>query len=99
VGHGAILHGARVHDRALIGMGAVLLSGSVVGEGALVAAGAVVGEGFEVPAYALVVGVPARVVRSLDPEARRREALRAASDYVERAREHADGKWIRPTSP
>ena len=51
-------------------MGARLLSGSVVGEGAIVGAGAVVPEDYEVPPWTLVVGVPARIVRALDGEAR-----------------------------
>src|SRR6185369_16950206 len=63
VGHGAIVHRAIVGDSVLIGMGAVLLSGSQVGPGAIVAAGSVVREGFEVPAGYLVAGVPARVLR------------------------------------
>ena len=65
IGHRAILHGARVGDRCLIGMGAILLGGSQIGEGSLVAAGAVVKEGFVVPPRSLVVGLPGRVVRTL----------------------------------
>jgi carbonic anhydrase/acetyltransferase-like protein (isoleucine patch superfamily) len=65
IGHRCVLHGARVGDRALIGMGAILLGGSVIGEEAIVAAGAVVREGFEVPARTLVAGVPAKVVRGV----------------------------------
>jgi carbonic anhydrase/acetyltransferase-like protein (isoleucine patch superfamily) len=94
VGHGAIVHGARVERYALIGMGAILLSGCVVREGAVVGAGALVPEGFEVPAYSLVVGLPARVVKALDPEERRRVALEHAAGYVARAGEHADGLWL-----
>ena len=65
IGHRCVLHGASVGDRALIGMGAVLLGGSVVGEESIVAAGAVVREGFTVPPRTLVAGVPARVMRDL----------------------------------
>jgi len=81
IGHRCVLHGVRVGDRSLIGMGAILLSGSVVGEEALVAAGAVVREGFQVPAGTLVAGVPAKVIRELGPE--ERKLLRASADgYV-----------------
>jgi carbonic anhydrase/acetyltransferase-like protein (isoleucine patch superfamily) len=93
VGHGAILHGARVERWALIGMGAVLLGRSVVGEGAIVGAGAVVTEGTVVPAYALVLGVPGKVVRTLDREARRADAVQRAAEYVEKARKHVAGAW------
>jgi carbonic anhydrase/acetyltransferase-like protein (isoleucine patch superfamily) len=95
IGHGALCHGVRIHDFALIGMGAILLGGSVVGEGAVVAAGALVPEGFEVPPHSLVVGVPVRVVRSYDRDTRERVALEHARGYVERAREHAEGIWLR----
>jgi carbonic anhydrase/acetyltransferase-like protein (isoleucine patch superfamily) len=67
IGHRCVLHGARVGDGALIGMGAILLGGSVVGEEALVEAGSVVREGFVVPPRTLVAGVPAKIVRALGP--------------------------------
>jgi carbonic anhydrase/acetyltransferase-like protein (isoleucine patch superfamily) len=93
IGHGAICHGVRIEDGALIGMGAVLLSGSVVGEGALIAAGALVRENERVPPWSLAVGIPARVVKTFDPVQRRREALAHAAEYVLRAKEHAAGDW------
>lgn len=93
VGHGAILHGVRVEPFALVGMGAVLLGGSVVGEGAVVAAGCLVPERFVVPPWSLVVGVPARVVRTFDPVRRREDAIAQAAAYVRKAREHATGRW------
>lgn len=93
IGHGAICHGVRIEDRALIGMGAKLLSGSVVGEGAVVGAGAVVSEGFEVPPWTLVVGVPARIVRTVDAEKRLEQALWIADGYVKRAAEFETDMW------
>jgi len=89
VGHGAILHGTKVGDYALIGIGSILLGRSVVGEGAIVAAGCVVPERFEVPPWSLVVGVPAKVVKTFDPAERRADAITRAADYVRKAREHA----------
>ena len=68
VGHHAVLHGIFVGDRALIGIGAILLSGSVIGEGAIVAAGSLVREGQEVPPGVLVAGLPARVIRDVKPK-------------------------------
>ena len=93
IGHGAVLHGIRVEDHALIGMGAILLTGSVVGEGAIVGAGTVVPEGFEVPAWSLVVGVPARFVRELDEDARRADARWKAAGYVTRVAQYANGGY------
>lgn len=68
VGHGAILHGCRIGDRCLIGMGAVVLSKAEIGEGCIVGAGAVVKEGDKIPPGSLVVGVPAKVVKQLTEE-------------------------------
>jgi carbonic anhydrase/acetyltransferase-like protein (isoleucine patch superfamily) len=68
VGHSAVVHGCTVENRALIGIGARVLSHAVIGEGAIVGAGAVVQEGMHVPPRTLVVGVPARVKRELKPE-------------------------------
>ena len=68
VGHGAIVHGCTVGRGALIGMGSRVLDGAVIGESALVGAGALVPEGMIVPPRTLVLGVPARIKRTLDPD-------------------------------
>lgn len=65
IGHGAILHGCTVEDHCLIGMNAVVLDLAVVGEGSIVGAGAVVSAGMVIPPRSLVVGVPAKVKRTL----------------------------------
>lgn len=65
VGHSAVVHGATVGDRALIGIGAKALNGSMVGEGAWLASGSVLPEGKEVPAWTLAMGIPAKPVRDL----------------------------------
>ncbi|MEX1026138.1 MAG: gamma carbonic anhydrase family protein [Planctomycetota bacterium] len=85
IGHRCVLHGARVGDRALIGMGSVLLGGSVVGEEAIVAAGAVVREGFHVPPRMLVAGVPAKVIRPVS-EAELAFLPKSAEGYVQKIR-------------
>lgn len=95
VGHGAILHGTRVERYVLVGMGAILLGRSVIGEGSIVAAGCVVSEGLVVPPWSLVVGVPARVVKTLDPGKRKADALEIALGYVGKAKDHATGRWKR----
>jgi len=61
IGHGAIVHGARVANRVMIGMRAVVLNGAQLGEFCVVGAGAVVTEGMVVPPRSLVLGVPAKV--------------------------------------
>ena len=85
VGHRCVLHGARVGDRCLIGMGAILLGGSTIGDESLVAAGAVVKQGFDVPPRSLVAGVPARVLRQLTDE--EVASIRESADgYVKKIR-------------
>ncbi|HEY75152.1 MAG TPA: gamma carbonic anhydrase family protein [Thermoflexia bacterium] len=85
IGHRAVIHGATIEDGALIGIGAIVLNGAVVGEEAIVGAGAVVPEGSTIPPRTLALGVPARVVRSLEPADLER-AREAAAWYVKRAR-------------
>lgn len=69
IGHGAIIHGATIGDNVLIGMGAIVLNGAKIGDNCIVGAGAVVKENAEVPANSMLVGVPAKVIRTLDAAA------------------------------
>jgi len=87
VGHGAILHGTRIHDLALIGMGAILLSGSEVGEGSVIGAGSVLPEGKSIPPGVLAFGQPARIIRDLRPE-EIEEHRRWAEEYWRMAENH-----------
>ena len=72
IGHRCVIHGCTIEDEALIGMGAVLLSGARVGKGALVAAGALIREGFEVPPGTVAAGVPAKIRGPVDEKLRQR---------------------------
>src|SRR5215469_1864390 len=65
VGHRAVLHGCRIEDHCLIGMGAVLLNNVRVGEGSIIAAGALVVEDTVIPPRSLYMGFPARFKRQL----------------------------------
>jgi carbonic anhydrase/acetyltransferase-like protein (isoleucine patch superfamily) len=93
VGHRVILHGCTVDDDCLIGMGSVLLNNVRVGTGSVIAAGAVVPEGTEIPPGSLVMGVPGRVVRKVDPGLTRR--IEATwRHYVGQAERHRAGEWL-----
>jgi carbonic anhydrase/acetyltransferase-like protein (isoleucine patch superfamily) len=83
VGHQAMLHGCTVGDGSLIGIQAVVLNGARIGKGCLVGAGALVTEGKEFPDNSLILGSPAKVVRTLTEDDLRRLAASAAS-YVAR---------------
>ncbi len=87
VGHRAVLHGCRVNDRVIVGMGAIVLNGAVIGSESIIGAGAVIPEGKEIPPRSLVLGVPGRVVRTLSDEDVRRIA-RNAEVYVAHARHY-----------
>lgn len=92
VGHRVILHGCTVEDDCLIAMGSVLLNGVRIGAGSVVAAGAVIPEGMQVPPRSLVMGVPGRIVRAVDPELSKRAAA-TWSHYVKEARAHREGRY------
>jgi carbonic anhydrase/acetyltransferase-like protein (isoleucine patch superfamily) len=92
VGHRVVLHGCMVEDDCLIAMGSVLLNGVRIGTGSVVAAGAVIPEGMQVPPGSLVMGVPGRIVRSVDAALAHRVAA-TWSHYVEQARAHREGRY------
>lgn len=82
IGHAAIIHGCTLHDRVLIGMGAIILNGAEVGEDSIVAAGTLLPEGMAVPPRSLVMGSPGKVRRALT-DADVASILEFASRYVE----------------
>ncbi|NYT64597.1 gamma carbonic anhydrase family protein [Alcaligenaceae bacterium] len=84
VGHQAMLHGCTIGDGALIGIQAVILNRAVIGAHSLVGAGAIVTEGKEFPPRSLILGAPAKVVRTLnDDEVANLKA--SAKNYADRA--------------
>ena len=90
VGHRAILHGCTVGDNTLVGMGATVLNGARIGNNCLIGANALVTEGKEFPDGSLIVGSPAKAVRTLDAAAI--EGLRAsARGYAEKWRRYSTG--------
>jgi carbonic anhydrase/acetyltransferase-like protein (isoleucine patch superfamily) len=90
IGHNVILHGCTVGDNSLIGMGAIVLNGARIGRNSLVGAGALVTEGKSFPDNSLILGSPARAVRTLDEEAQA-AILGAADTYVRRYQRYAKG--------
>lgn len=68
IGHNAVIHACKIGNNSLIGMNATILSGSEIGKGTIVGAGAVVPENSVIPPGSLVLGIPAKVVRSITKE-------------------------------
>lgn len=91
IGHGAIVHGAKIGHNTVIGMGAILLNGAVVGENCIVGAGALITEGKVFPAGTLILGSPAKVVRELNEDDINRNYL-SAETYVLRSRAFMAGE-------
>ena len=79
IGHHAILHGCTIGENSLVGMGATILNGARIGANCLVGANALVTEGKEFPDNSLIVGAPARAVRTLDEDSAAR--LRQTSNH------------------
>src|SRR5208283_2935402 len=90
IGHNVILHGCTIGANSLIGMGAILLNGSRIGENSLVGAGALITEGKTFPDRSLIVGSPARAIRTLDDAAIKMIAG-GADIYVRRFKQYATG--------
>jgi carbonic anhydrase/acetyltransferase-like protein (isoleucine patch superfamily) len=65
VGHSAVIHACTIKDEVLVGMGAIVLDGAVIGERSIIGAGALVTGGTVIPPGSLVLGSPAKVVRTL----------------------------------
>jgi len=82
VGHNVIVHGAEVHNGALLGMGSTVMDNSIIGEGAIVAANALVLENTKVEAGTIYAGVPAKFVKKVDPALSRDIYERIARNYL-----------------
>lgn len=88
LGHQVMVHGCTIGDNTLIGIQSVILNGAKIGRNCIVGAGSVVTEGKEFPDNSLIIGSPAKVVRTLDDDAARKLALSAQS-YVANAKRFA----------
>lgn len=82
IGHNVTIHGAKIKDYALIGMGAVVMDDAVVGEGAIVAAGAVVLSRTKIGANELWGGAPAKFIKMVDPEQAKEINQKIAHNYL-----------------
>ena len=85
VGHSAIIHACTLKDEVLVGMGAIVLDGAVIGERSIIGAGAVVTGGTIIPPGSLVLGTPAKVVRTLSSD-EQKKVRHWADKYVVQSR-------------
>ena len=84
IGHHWVVHGCRIEDDCLIGMGAIIMNGVRIGRGSIIGAGAVLLEGMEVPEFSKVVGSPANVRKTYD-ESILENIRESAQIYVKRS--------------
>ena len=87
VGHNVVLHGCKISDNCLIGMGATVLTGARIGKNCIVGANALVTEGVVIPDNSLVLGMPGKVVKNLSEE-QRNAIVESAGHYVKLAALH-----------
>ena len=89
IGHGAIVHGAKLANNVLVGMNATILNDAKIGEFSIIGANALVTAGMEIPPRSLVLGSPAKIVRSIT-EKQEKSIKKNAAVYVEKAKEYID---------
>ena len=92
VGHNVIIHGAKIHHNVLVGMGATVMDHVEIGENSIIAAGALVLKDTEIEPNSIYAGVPAKYVKSVDPEQTKDMINRIADNYLMYA------GWYRPDS-
>lgn len=92
IGHNAIVHGCKVEDHVLIGMGAIVMDNAVIGKNSIIAAGAVVLENTHVEPGSIYAGVPAKKIKDISQELIQGEINRIANNYIR----YAD--WFRDTT-
>lgn len=89
IGHSAIVHGAQLEHHVLIGMGATVLNNAKIGAFSIIGANALVPSGMEIPPYSMVLGVPAKIVKTLGTEIENRINSNV-QEYVKRASEYKE---------
>lgn len=82
IGHNAVIHGAKIHDRVLIGIGAIVLDHAVIGENSIIAAGALIKDSTIVEPNSIYAGVPAKKVKDIDPVQTREMIDKIANNYL-----------------
>jgi len=82
IGHHALVHGCKIEDNVLIGMGAIVMDNAEIGSNSIIAAGAVVLENTVVPPGTIFAGVPAKLIKRISPELIEGEIERIANNYV-----------------
>lgn len=100
IGHKAMIHACTIDNEVLVGMGAIILDGAEIGARSIIGAGAVVTSGMKVPPGSLVLGTPAKVVKTLDQDAQSQvrtwaeKYVGVARRFLQHARENPQGVYL-----
>jgi carbonic anhydrase/acetyltransferase-like protein (isoleucine patch superfamily) len=92
IGHASIVHGASIGDNTLIGMRSTIMNHAKIGKYCVIGAHALVTEGMEIPDYSVVMGSPAKIVKTIREEDREKLRLNALH-YVELAKKYLSGEF------
>lgn len=90
VGHSAVIHGCRIDDNTLIGMGAIVLNGAKIGKNCIIGAGALVTQNMLIPDNSLVIGMPARIMREVTGQEAETNLFNA-KEYIKESRKYKEG--------
>jgi carbonic anhydrase/acetyltransferase-like protein (isoleucine patch superfamily) len=91
IGHRAIIHGCTIGDCSLIGMGAIVMNNARIGKFCIIGAGALITEGVIIPDFSLVLGMPGKVIRTIDVD--KQAANRASAEhYILKAKQYGKGE-------
>jgi carbonic anhydrase/acetyltransferase-like protein (isoleucine patch superfamily) len=82
LGHHVVVHGARIENNVLIGIGSIILDHAVIGENSIIAAGSVVLANTKVEPGSIYAGVPAKKVKDVEPEQAKEMIEKIANNYV-----------------
>jgi|SRR5699024_6406679 len=82
IGHNAIVHGCKIQDNVLIGMGAIVMDDAVIESNSIIAAGAVVSKNTVVESGSVYAGIPAKKIKDINPELSKGEIERIADNYI-----------------
>ena len=93
IGHHCVLHGCKIEDDCLIGMGAIIMNGVRIGRGSIIGAGAVLLEGMEIPEFSMVIGSPAKIKKTYD-ESILDSIRKSAKIYVKRSISYREKSFV-----
>ena len=87
IGHNAIIHGCKIEDNCLIGMGSIIMDQVIIGNGTLIGAGSVVPQKMIIPPNSVVMGLPAKIIRKITKQ-ERQEILERSKQYIELSKKY-----------